>query len=126
MVSEARKYRIRLILSLINNWDSYGGKAQYVKWAGDDAAADGGRLNITASVDDDFFSDQTVKVYFKNHVKVAVLFYILVIISSITTTDNLPTRCVCVHTLEHADEGEHVHQCDVQGRPDHLRVGAHE
>ncbi|XP_008648425.2 LOW QUALITY PROTEIN: putative mannan endo-1,4-beta-mannosidase 5 [Zea mays] len=69
VVSEARKYRIRLILSLINNWDSYGGKAQYVKWAGDDAAADGGRLNITASVDDDFFSDQTVKVYFKNHVK---------------------------------------------------------
>lgn len=75
-MSEARKYRIRLILSLINNWDSYGGKAQYVKWAGDDAAADGGRLNITASVDDDFFSDQTVKVYFKNHVKVWLYIYI--------------------------------------------------
>lgn len=66
VVSEARKYRIRLILSLINNWDSYGGKAQYVKWSRDAAA---GGLNITASDDDDFFSDQTVKVYFKNHVK---------------------------------------------------------
>ena len=62
VASEARKYRIRLILSLINNWDGYGGKAQYVKWARDD-----GGLNITS--DDDFFSDQTVKGYFKNHVK---------------------------------------------------------
>ncbi|KAI8011550.1 Mannan endo-1,4-beta-mannosidase 6 [Camellia lanceoleosa] len=32
VVSEARKYKIRLILSLTNNWDAYGGKAQYVKW----------------------------------------------------------------------------------------------
>ena len=62
VVSEARNYRIRLILSLINNWDGYGGKAQYVKWAGDAG------LNLTS--DDDFFSDQTVKGYFKNHVKV--------------------------------------------------------
>jgi mannan endo-1,4-beta-mannosidase len=96
-VSEARKYRIRLILSLINNWDSYGGKAQYVKWARDDAAA-AGRLNITASDDDDFFSDQTVKVYFKNHVKVAVLFYILVNIISITTTLKFTkAMCVCAY-----------------------------
>jgi len=65
VVSEARKYRIRLILSLINNWDGYGGKAQYVKWARDDGG--GGLINITS--DDAFFSDQTVKGYFKNHVK---------------------------------------------------------
>ncbi|KAL7222720.1 hypothetical protein ACSBR1_024423 [Camellia fascicularis] len=32
VVSEAWKYKIRLILSLTNNWDAYGGKAQYVKW----------------------------------------------------------------------------------------------
>ncbi|XWS35429.1 hypothetical protein CRYUN_Cryun21dG0125300 [Craigia yunnanensis] len=31
VVSEAKKYKIRLILSLVNNWDAYGGKAQYVK-----------------------------------------------------------------------------------------------
>ncbi|XP_062231099.1 putative mannan endo-1,4-beta-mannosidase 5 [Phragmites australis] len=60
VVSEARKYRIRLILSLSNNWDGYGGKAQYVKWARDAGA------NVTS--DDDFFSDQTVKCYFKNHI----------------------------------------------------------
>ncbi|TVU18770.1 hypothetical protein EJB05_34883 [Eragrostis curvula] len=61
VVNEARKYRIRLILSLINNWDAYGGKAQYIKWARDAG------VNVTS--DDDFFSDQTVKTYFKNHVK---------------------------------------------------------
>ncbi|CAN6338027.1 unnamed protein product [Urochloa humidicola] len=61
VVSEARKYSIRLILSLINNWDGYGGKAQYVKWARD--------AGLSLTSDDDFFSDQTVKDYFKNHVK---------------------------------------------------------
>ncbi|KAL6593209.1 hypothetical protein ACP70R_049093 [Stipagrostis hirtigluma subsp. patula] len=61
VVSEARKYKIRLILSLVNNWDDYGGKAQYVKWAMDAG------VNVTS--DEDFFSDQTVKGYFKNHIK---------------------------------------------------------
>ncbi|KAL6865012.1 hypothetical protein ACP4OV_016163 [Aristida adscensionis] len=61
VVSEARKYRIRLILSLVNNWDGYGGKAQYVKWAR--------YAGVNVTSDDDFFSDHTVKGYFKNHVK---------------------------------------------------------
>uniref|UniRef100_A0A1D1XEY2 mannan endo-1,4-beta-mannosidase n=1 Tax=Anthurium amnicola TaxID=1678845 RepID=A0A1D1XEY2_9ARAE len=61
VVSEARKYKIRLILSLCNNWEAYGGKAQYVKW-GRDAG-----LNLTS--DDDFFSDPSVKGYYKAHVK---------------------------------------------------------
>ncbi|XP_017697071.1 mannan endo-1,4-beta-mannosidase 8-like isoform X1 [Phoenix dactylifera] len=61
VVSEARKYKIRLILSLTNNWEGYGGKAQYVKWG--KAAG----LNLTS--DDDFFSDPTVKGYYKAHVE---------------------------------------------------------
>ncbi|GLT41725.1 hypothetical protein SLA2020_157680 [Shorea laevis] len=61
VVSEARKYRIRLILSLVNNWDAYGGKSQYVKW-GKDAG-----LNLTS--DDDFFSHPTLRSYYKAHVK---------------------------------------------------------
>lgn len=61
VVSEARKYRIRLILSLVNNWDAYGGKPQYVKWG--KAAG----LNLTS--DDDFFSHPTLKSYYKAHVK---------------------------------------------------------
>lgn len=60
VISEARKYKIRLILSLINNWDSYGGKPQYVKW-GKDAG-----LNVTS--DDEFFSHPTLRSYYKAHV----------------------------------------------------------
>ncbi|XP_049935938.1 mannan endo-1,4-beta-mannosidase 6-like isoform X2 [Nymphaea colorata] len=62
VISEAKRYKIRLILSLSNNWEAYGGKAQYVKW-GRSAG-----LNLTS--DDDFFSDPTLKGYFKSHIKV--------------------------------------------------------
>lgn len=54
---------MRLILSLCNNWEDYGGKAQYVKWgreAGLELTCDG----------DDFFSDPTIKEYYKAYVKV--------------------------------------------------------
>lgn len=68
VISEAKKYKIRLILSLTNNWDAYGGKAQYVKWG--KAAG----LNLTS--DDEFFSDTTLKSYYKAHVKVTI-FYML-------------------------------------------------
>nr|DAD25744.1 TPA_asm: hypothetical protein HUJ06_027212 [Nelumbo nucifera] len=61
VVSEAKKHKIRLILPLVNNWDAYGGKAQYVKW-GKDAG-----LNLTSN--DDFFSNPTLKSYYKAHVK---------------------------------------------------------
>ncbi|KAL8504948.1 hypothetical protein ACS0TY_016231 [Phlomoides rotata] len=61
VVSEAKKYKIRLILSLVNNWEAYGGKPQYVKW-GKDAG-----LNLTSN--DDFFSHPTMKNYYKAHVK---------------------------------------------------------
>ncbi|MFS7901560.1 putative mannan endo-1,4-beta-mannosidase [Helianthus anomalus] len=61
VVSEAKKFKIRLILSLTNNWDSYGGKPQYVRW-GKEAG-----LNLTN--DDDFFSHPTLKDYYKAHVK---------------------------------------------------------
>lgn len=68
MISEAKKYKIRLILSITNNWDAYGGKAQYVKWG--KAAG----LNLTS--DDEFFSHTTLKSYYKAHVKVTI-FYLL-------------------------------------------------
>lgn len=61
-MNEARKYKIRLLLSLTNNWESYGGKKQYVKW-GKDAG-----LNVTS--DDDFFVDPNIKSYFSCHIKV--------------------------------------------------------
>ena len=59
------KYNIRLILSLTNNWEAYGGKAQYVKWG--KAAG----LNLTS--DDDFFNHPTLRSYYKAHVKACFL-----------------------------------------------------
>ncbi|XP_073152465.1 mannan endo-1,4-beta-mannosidase 6-like [Henckelia pumila] len=59
---EARRHRVRLILSLVNNLNAFGGKAQYVKWA-EEAGA-----NVTSSRDP-FFSDITIKGYYKAYVK---------------------------------------------------------
>ncbi|CAD6249363.1 unnamed protein product [Miscanthus lutarioriparius] len=61
VISEAKKRRIHLILSLVNNWDGYGGKKQYVQWARDQ----GHSLNS----DDDFFTNSVTKGFYKNHVK---------------------------------------------------------
>jgi hypothetical protein len=66
VISEARKHKIRLILSLCNNWEDYGGKAQYVRW-GKEAG-----LDLTSH--DDFFSDPTIKSYYKAFVKVNFVF----------------------------------------------------
>ncbi|CAN6274310.1 unnamed protein product [Urochloa humidicola] len=61
VIAEAKKRGVHLILSLVNNWDGYGGKKQYVKWARDQ----GHSLNS----DDDFFTNSVTKGFYKNHVK---------------------------------------------------------
>lgn len=61
VVSEARKYGIKLILSLVNNYENFGGKKQYVNWA----RSHGQYL----SSDDDFFRNRVVKGYYMNHVR---------------------------------------------------------
>ncbi|XP_051143874.1 putative mannan endo-1,4-beta-mannosidase 9 [Andrographis paniculata] len=61
VISEARKYGIRLILSLVNNWEGFGGKKQYVQWARDR----GQYINN----EDDFFRNPIVKGYYKDHIK---------------------------------------------------------
>lgn len=61
VVSEARRNDLRLVLSLCNNWEDYGGKSQYVRW-GNEAG-----LNLTS--DDEFFMDPTIKGYYKAHVE---------------------------------------------------------
>ncbi|KAK4794342.1 hypothetical protein SAY86_012336 [Trapa natans] len=60
-VSEARKYRVKLVLSLVNNYETLGGKKQYVEWARSQ-----GRPIWS---DDDFFTDPLVKTFYKNHIK---------------------------------------------------------
>ncbi|RZC89737.1 hypothetical protein C5167_035732 [Papaver somniferum] len=65
VIAEARRHKIRLILSLVNNLDAFGGKAQYVRWAKEAGA------NVT-SLNDSFFSHPTVKDYYKNYIKAVV------------------------------------------------------
>ncbi|KAF5752994.1 Glycosyl hydrolase superfamily protein isoform 1 [Tripterygium wilfordii] len=61
VIAEARRYGIKLILSMVNNYDSLGGKKQYVNWARNQGQY------LTS--DDDFFRNPVVKSYYKNHVK---------------------------------------------------------
>ncbi|EYU22711.1 hypothetical protein ABFS82_03G124100 [Erythranthe guttata] len=63
VVSEARKYKIRLIMSLSNNYQDFGGRAQYVNWARNAG------VQLTSAGDDDFYTNQAVKGYYKNHVQ---------------------------------------------------------
>ncbi|TVU28643.1 hypothetical protein EJB05_20168 [Eragrostis curvula] len=61
VIAEAKKRGVYLILSLVNNWDGYGGKKQYMQWARDKGHAMGS--------DDDFFTNSVTKQFYKNHVK---------------------------------------------------------
>ncbi|KAG9458403.1 hypothetical protein H6P81_002911 [Aristolochia fimbriata] len=61
VVSEANKYGIRLILSLVNNYGDFGGRPQYVKWAQN--------AGVQVRGDDDFYTIPVIKGYYKNHIK---------------------------------------------------------
>ncbi|KAK9270035.1 hypothetical protein L1049_025608 [Liquidambar formosana] len=61
VISEAKKYGIKLVLSFVNNYENLGGKKQYVEWA----RSQGQYL----SSDDDFFTNSVIKGYYKNHIK---------------------------------------------------------
>ncbi|XP_077229810.1 mannan endo-1,4-beta-mannosidase 6-like isoform X2 [Tasmannia lanceolata] len=62
VIFEARRYKIRLILSLVNSLNAFGGKDQYVRWAREAG------VNVTSSTDS-FFSHPIIKGYFKNYIK---------------------------------------------------------
>ena len=62
VVWEAKKHGIRVILILVNNYKDYGGRPQYVQWGREKG------LNIT--FDDDFYTNPTMKRFYKNHAKV--------------------------------------------------------
>ncbi|KAJ4727964.1 mannan endo-1,4-beta-mannosidase 4-like [Melia azedarach] len=61
VVSEARKYGVYVILSLVNNFKDYGGRAKYVEWARE--------RGQSLKDDDEFYTNSLVKQYYKNHVK---------------------------------------------------------
>uniref|UniRef100_A0A5B6Z2K3 mannan endo-1,4-beta-mannosidase n=1 Tax=Davidia involucrata TaxID=16924 RepID=A0A5B6Z2K3_DAVIN len=62
VIAEAREHGIRLLLSLVNNLQAYGGKTQYVKWAWEEG------IGLSSS-NDSFFFDPSIRHYFKNYVK---------------------------------------------------------
>ena len=55
VIAEAAKRNIHLIITLVNNWDAYGGMNRYVQWAG-------------LSGHDLFYTDPGVKQLYKNYV----------------------------------------------------------
>ncbi|KAK7397046.1 hypothetical protein VNO78_18213 [Psophocarpus tetragonolobus] len=61
VVSEAGKYGVRLILSLVNNWKDFGGKNQYVEWVKEHG--------LYVNSEDDFFTHPLAKQHYKNHIK---------------------------------------------------------
>ncbi|XP_019703769.3 mannan endo-1,4-beta-mannosidase 1 [Elaeis guineensis] len=61
VISEARRNKIYLILSLVNNYESFGGRKQYVQW--------GRERGQNVSSDDGFYTNDVIKGYYKNHVK---------------------------------------------------------
>ncbi|CAN8326259.1 unnamed protein product [Cochlearia groenlandica] len=63
VIAEARKHDVRLLLSLVNNLQAYGGKEQYVKWAWQEGVG-------LSSSNDSFFFDPSIRKYFKNYLTV--------------------------------------------------------
>nr|CAB3473801.1 unnamed protein product [Digitaria exilis] len=61
VLSEARKHGIKMILSLVNSYDSFGGRKQYVQWAREQGQSIGSN--------DEFFTNPVVKGFYKNHIK---------------------------------------------------------
>ncbi|CAI9110817.1 OLC1v1010906C1 [Oldenlandia corymbosa var. corymbosa] len=61
VVAEARRYGIKLILSLANNYENFGGKKQYVDWARS-------RGQYLTS-EDDFFRNSVTRGFYKNHIR---------------------------------------------------------
>ncbi|KAF9610824.1 hypothetical protein IFM89_025190, partial [Coptis chinensis] len=62
VIAEARRHGIKLILSLVNNLQPYGGKTQYVKWALEQGYG-------MSTSNDSFFLDTSIRNYFKAYIK---------------------------------------------------------
>lgn len=71
VIAEAKKYGIYLILSLVNNWNNYGGKQQYVTWAAQQSGCNDDKEeddNATPNPDT-FYTNPTIQTWFKNYMK---------------------------------------------------------
>lgn len=57
VIAQAEKHNIKVIITLTNYWDAFGGMGQYCLWAGK-----------SKSEVEDFYSDATIKGWFKNYI----------------------------------------------------------
>lgn len=75
------------MLSLVNNWKDFGGKAKYVEWAKAEGEA--------VADEDDFYRNAKCRQYYRNHVKVIHSLELI----SVTFTKSIPravsTLCNC-------------------------------
>lgn len=60
VLAQAAAYDIKVILSLVNNWDDYGGMNQYVAWS------------PTASQHDHFYTDANCRQWYRDHARVVI------------------------------------------------------
>lgn len=58
ILSEAKRYNMKVIPVLVNNWTDYGGKDQYLKWVGKNPTTDEAQ----------FFTNNSVKALFENYI----------------------------------------------------------
>lgn len=61
VIYKAQSNGVRLLLSLVNNWQDFGGRAKYITWA--QAAGE----NVTS--EDDFYTNAVCRQFYKDHVK---------------------------------------------------------
>lgn len=57
IIANAEKYHIKLIPVLLNNWEDYGGRNQYLEWVG-----------IKASEDTDFYGNTNTRRLYENYI----------------------------------------------------------
>lgn len=118
VVAEAKKFGIRLILSLVNNYPDYGGRPQYVKWSQRNG-------NWNAQLDD-FYTDGAMRQWYKNHIRVgAPHHHSLAPVSCILRSNHRP-NLGAFNCAESGHESEYLHGSGVPRRPDGLLVGAHQ
>ena len=95
VISEAKKHGIKLVLSLVNNYENFGGKKQYVNWARSQGQS--------VSSDDDFFTNSLIKDFYKNHIKVTTTsvslfllsaYYILLLMITIVWTKKFVIKTI--------------------------------
>ena len=59
---QAQKHNIKMIFTLTNYWEAFGGMAQYLKWAGKNTGSNDTKQEL-------FYKDDQIKGWFKNYIK---------------------------------------------------------